>query len=557
MKHLLRIHAIWLAACPTAGAAETDHDVVVYGGTSGGVVAAVQSARMGKTVILIEPGRHLGGLTSGGLSMTDTGNKEVIGGLAREFYQRIRKFYADDAAWRWEKRADYKPFGENADALWRFEPHVAERVFEEMLDAARVTTVKGERLDLKGGVMKSGAAITSIRMESGRMFRGKRFIDATYEGDLMALAGVSNHVGREANSAYGETLNGVQTARATKHQFDADVDPFVVPGDPKSGLLFGVQAGPPGVDGEGDRRVQAYNFRLALTDVPENRVPFPKPAGYDPSRYELLRRYIAKGFDGKLQLYHLMPNRKTDTNNDGAFSSDFIGANYEYPEGDYGTRERIVREHEDYQKGWLYFLTNDPGVPETIRRKFGRWGLAKDEFADNGNWPHQIYVREARRMISDWVHTEHDCRRARETPQPVGMGSYNMDSHNVQRYVDVRGFARNEGDIQESPGGPYPISYLSIRPRRSECTNLLVPVCCSSSHIAYGSDSHGARLHDPRPVGGHRSVSVDRGRRACPGRALRETPPTGSRRWAGPRMEGVRDQRHWARPEKTRGIHPR
>jgi hypothetical protein len=483
--------AVTLASCISTTAAEPVYDVVVYGGSSAGVIAAVQSARMGRTVVLIEPGTHLGGLTSGGLGMTDSGNKEVIGGLAREFYQRVKRHYANDAAWKWEKRGDYKWFAESADALWRFEPHVAEKVFTEMLAAAKVPVLKGERLDLDGGVKRESKGgvmwITEIRMESGRIFRGKRFIDATYEGDFMARAGVRYHVGREANAAYGETLNGVQTKRATKHQFSADVDPYVVPGDRSSGLLFGVHGGSPGVDGEGDQRVQAYNFRLALTDVPENRVPFPRPDGYDPQRYELLRRYIDKGFDGMLQLVHLMPNRKTDTNNDGAFSSDFIGANYGYPDGDYATRDRIIEEHENYQKGWLYFLSNDPRVPEAIRQKYGRWGLARDEFTDNGNWPHQIYVREARRMVSDWVHTEHDCRRTRETPQPVGMGSYNMDSHNVQRYVDERGFARNEGDIQVSPGGPYPISYLSIRPRKDESANLLVPVCCSSSHIAYGS----------------------------------------------------------------------
>ncbi len=468
---------------------ETRHDVVIYGGTSAGVTAAVQAATMGKTVVLIEPTRHLGGLSSAGLGMTDTGNKEVIGGLARDFYRRVKRHYADDAAWKWEKRADYRHYSETADALWRFEPAVAERIFRQMLAGVKVDVVEGERLDLRDWGRKEGAEIRTIRMESGRTFAGSRFIDATYEGDLMAKAGVSHHVGREANATYGETLNGVQLAEATKHQFLLPVDPWVTPGDRSSGLLPGVQAEAPGVQGEGDRRIQAYCFRLALTDVPENRIPFPKPAAYDPQRYELLRRYLAAGWKWKEMWngHHMMPNRKSDTNNSGGFSSDHIGANYAYPEGDYATRERIVRDHEDYQKGMWYFLANDPGVPADVRAEVARWGLPKDEFTATGGWPHALYIREARRMVGEWVHTEHDCRRTRETPLSVGMGSYNMDSHHVQRFVDEKGNARNEGDVQRSPGGPYPISYLSLVPRATECTNLLVPVCVSSSHIAYGS----------------------------------------------------------------------
>ncbi len=452
-----------------------------------GVVAAVQAARMGKSVVLIEPGRHLGGLTSGGLGQTDSGDPSAIGGVSREFYQRVERHYARPAAWTYQARSDYKFFRSPADARFRFEPHVAEQIFHDMLREAGVKVVTGQRLDLSGGVKKTGTRITAIVMESGATFAGAMFIDAAYEGDLMAKAGVQYTTGRESNAQYGETLNGVQVGHARDHQFLRPVDPYVRPGDPASGLLSGIQAGSPGRDGDGDQRIQAYNFRMCLTDVPENRVPFPKPEGYDPGRYELLLRYLTPEWNDIFGNQQAMPNRKTDTNNHGAFGTDDIGMNYDYPEGDYATRERIIREHETYQKGLMWFLANDPRVPVPVRQRVGRWGLAADEFVDNGNWPHQLYVREARRMISDYVHTEHDCRRSRVTPESAGMGSYNMDSHHCQRYVDGQGHVRNEGDVQVSPGGPYMISYRSIRPKAGQCTNLLVPVCLSSSHIAYGS----------------------------------------------------------------------
>jgi hypothetical protein len=313
------------------------------------------------------------------------------------------------------------------------------------------------------------------------------FIDATYEGDLMARAGVAYTVGRESNSLYGETLNGVQTERARYHQFDVPVDPYVRPGDRASGLLPGVHGGSPGAEGEGDHRVQAYNFRMCLTDVPENRVPFPKPAGYDPLRYELLLRALLAGWENVFSHHQMMPNRKTDTNNKGCFSTDNIGMNYGYPDGSHAERAAITAEHETYQKGLMWFLANDPRVPEKVRADVSRWGLAADEFVDNGHWPRQIYVREARRMQSAYVMTENDCRGTRRAPDPVGLGAYGMDSHHTQRYVDANGLARNEGDIQVHGFQPYPISYRSIVPREEDCANLLVPVCVSASHIAFGS----------------------------------------------------------------------
>ncbi|MHC4439106.1 MAG: FAD-dependent oxidoreductase [Planctomycetota bacterium] len=463
------------------------YDVVVYGGTSAAVSAAVQAKRMGKTAIIVCPEKHLGGLTAGGLGWTDSGRKEAVGGISREFYRRVKKHYDKTGSWKYQKPGEYSRYRRDDDAMWVFEPHVAEQTFEELVAEYKIPVHRDEWLKRKGGVTKDGTRIVSITMLSGKTYRGRIFIDATYEGDLMAGAGVSFHVGREGNEVYGETLNGVQTRNAISHQFEKSVDPYIKPGEPTSGLLPRIHAGSPGKEGRGDHRIQAYNYRTCLTKVPENRVPFPKPDNYNPMQYELLARYLDKGWRAIFVKFDPAPNAKTDTNNHGAFSTDNIGMNYDYPEGSYERRREILKEHEDYQKGLMWFLAYDPRTPADVREKVSQWGLAKDEFTDNGHWPHQIYVREARRMISDFVTTELHLRRIKPTPKPVGMGSYNMDSHNVQRYVDEKGCARNEGDIQINPGGPYPISYGSLVPKASECTNLLVPVCVSSSHIAYGS----------------------------------------------------------------------
>ncbi len=468
-------------------------DVVVYGGTSAGVAAAVQAARIGKSVVIVSPDVHLGGLTASGLGWTDSGNKTVVGGIAREFYGRIWNHYEKEDAWKWQTREEYGNRGQGGPALdgksrtmWIFEPHVAEGVFESMVEEAEIPLVRDEWLDREKGVEMENGRIVSITTLSGKTYRGKMFIDATYEGDLMAAARVTYTIGREANDVYGETLNGVQPP-GEYHQFDRNVSPYVVPGDPSSGLVPRVHDGDPGKLGQGDKRVQAYCYRVCLTKAPENRVPFPKPEGYDPFQYELLARYLAAGGRGVFRKFDPIPNSKTDTNNHGAMSTDNIGMNYDYPEASYERRREICKEHEAYQKGLFYFLANDAKVPDDVRDEMAQWGLAKDEFLDNGHWPHQIYVREARRMVSDFVMTELHCRRIKPTPRPVGMGSYNMDSHNVQRYVDADGWVRNEGDVQVSPGGPYPIDYLAIVPRRGECENLFVPVCASCSHIAFGS----------------------------------------------------------------------
>ncbi len=475
------------SGCQSTAVSSQMYDVVIYGGTSAAVSAAVQARRMDRSVVIVCPEKHLGGLTAGGLGWTDSGRKEAVGGVSREFYQRVKKHYDKPQAWVHQKSTEYSRYRPDDDAMWVFEPHVAERTFEELVAEYSIPVFRDEWLRRKDGVGKNGSRIVSITMLSGRTYRGNIFIDATYEGDLMASAGVSYHVGREGNDAYGETLNGVQTRNAVSHQFEEPVDPYVKPGDPDSGLLPRIHAGSPGEEGKGDTRLQAYNYRMCLTKIVENRMRFPKPANYDPTQYELLARYLDKGWRAIFAKFDPAPNAKTDTNNHGAFSTDNIGMNYDYPEATYERRREILKEHQDYQKGLMWFLAYDPRVPTDVKEKVSQWGLAKDEFTDNGNWPHQIYVREARRMVSDFVMTEPHLRKIKPTPKPIGMGSYNMDSHNVQRYVDANGHARNEGDIQINPGGPYPVSYEAIVPRASECTNLLVPVCLSSSHIAYGS----------------------------------------------------------------------
>jgi hypothetical protein len=486
-------------------AAETiEADIVIFGGTSAGIAAAVQAKRMGKSVVIAEWTKHLGGLTTGGLGATDIGNKAAIGGIAREFYEQIAAHYENPKAWMWEepKKSAALQSGQEkgADPIvaktgkptkWTFEPHVAMAIYRRWLADAGVPVYFGQRL---ASVKKNGTRLVEFTTEDGRVYRGKVFIDASYEGDLMAKAGVSYHVGREANAAYGETINGVR-AQTPKHQFLVDVDPYVKPGNPQSGLLPFIQPGDGGKPGDGDKAVQAYNFRLCMTRTAANKLPWEaiKPPGYNEKKFELLARLIEQHEkEGKplsvkaLMNPVMMPNDKTDTNNNGAFSTDFIGANYDYPEGDYATRERIWNEHVNYIKGFLYFLATSQRVPQRLRDEMNSWGLAKDEFLDNGNFPTQMYVREARRMISDYVMTEADCRWQRKADDSVGMGAYNMDSHNCQRLVQ-NGVVRNEGDVQVGVAGPYPVSYRSIVPKAAQAENLLVPVCLAATHIAYGS----------------------------------------------------------------------
>ena len=480
---------------PTPPPQEKTYDVVVFGGTSAGISAAVQVRRMGKSVVVVAPEQHLGGLSSGGLGWTDTGDKSVIGGLAREFFHRIWLHYEKPKSWKWQRREEYGNRGQGTPAIdrefrtmWVFEPHVAERVFEDLVSEHDVEVRRGQRLNRKDGVIVAGGRIQSIATLDGSVFAGSAFIDATYEGDLMAAAGVTYKIGREGADEFGEEWAGVQNdARHHGHHFPDGVDPFVVAGDPASGLLPRLTPDPPGKNGQADHRIQAYCYRTCLTKEPQNRIPFAEPDGYDPEEYRLLLRVLATGWREVFRKFDPIPNSKTDTNNHGPFSTDNIGQNYGYPDGSYEERDRIVREHIRYQQGLMYFLANDRRVPEDVREEFSQWGLARDEFVDNGNWPYQLYVREARRLVGAFVMTEHECLAKREVPKPVGMGSYTMDSHNVQRYVTDEGFVQNEGDIGVKPLRPYGIAYGSLTPRREEATNLLVPVCVSASHIAYGS----------------------------------------------------------------------
>lgn len=487
----LAIASAWLmpmAAFASTAGARQHADIVIYGCTSGGVVAAIEARRLDRSVLLLCREDYLGGMSTNGLGWSDTGNHRAIGGLSLEFYRKVKQYYDDPSVWVHAPRPARAENFVDGDAMWQFEPKVAERIFEDWAKQAGVTIVRNQPLDRsKRSVEMDGNRIVAFRSKSGRRFDGNIFIDATYEGDLMAGAGVSFAVGREANATYGETLNGVQLANTNNHQFTLDIDPYRVPGDPSSGLVPRISAERPASDGTADRKIQAYTYRMCLTDVPANRVPFPKPAGYDASQYMLLKRYMDAGYRDYFRKFDRIPNGKTDTNNFGAFSFDNIGMNYDYPEGSDADRAAIAREHTTYQQGLLWFMANDPDVPAETRAEMSRWGLCKDEFTGTGHWPREMYVREARRMVSDFVMAEPHLRGTKATPRPVGMGSYNMDSHNVQRIVDARGFARNEGNIEISPGRAYPISYDAIVPKKREAVNLLVPVALSASHIAYGS----------------------------------------------------------------------
>jgi len=426
-------------------------DVCVFGGTPGGVAAAVQAARMGKKAVLVVVRRHVGGMTSGGLTATDVGKRAAIGGLANEVYERIGRTVG-------------------------FRPSEAEAAFQALLQEAGVTIYYEHRLK---EVVKEGGRITAITFENGNSARAKVYVDSTYEGDLLAKAGVSYHVGREANVTYGETINGIQFRNA--HNFNAKVDPYVKPGDPESGLLPGISAADPGKQGEGDKKIQAYNFRMWLSDA-EDRRSFAKPEGYDRGRYAVLARYL------KAQTRETVPFglRRGDCNNKGGFSTDNIGMNYGWPEAGYAEREKMFQDHVNYQQGLMWFTQHDEEVPEGIRRQVAAFGPDGAEFPETGGWPHELYVREGRRMVSEYVMTELECRGTKVVPDPIGLASYTMDSHNCQRVV-IDGAVRNEGDVQVGVPGPYGISYRSIVPREAECGNLLVSVCLSSSHIAYGS----------------------------------------------------------------------
>ncbi|MBM3762671.1 MAG: FAD-dependent oxidoreductase [Acidobacteria bacterium] len=455
--------------------AQQSFDLVVYGGTAGGVATAVSAARQGLKVALLEPRNQIGGMVSGGLSGTDMGKKEVIGGMALEFYYRAGQRYSLNRHLQ--------------EIAWMPEPKVAESLFRDWMTEVDVTLFENHRLKEQTGVLKQGNRITEIVMENGARFRARFFADSSYEGDLMAQAKVSYTFGREGISQYNESLAGVR-AHTESHQFAVDV-----PARGKDGkVLPEISTEPRGIPGSADKRIQAYNFRVIATNVPENRIPWPKPANYDPKRYELLALHLEAMLPylgrpmtfNEVSLMRIIPNGKVDLNNRNGFSTDFIGRNYEYPDGSYAVRARIWQDHVDYQQGFYYFLANDPRVPQSLQNEVRSYGLAMDEYLATNHWPNQLYVREARRMVSDFVASQKDLQTDRTKTDVIGMGSYNSDSHNVQRFINDRGFVENEGDVQV-PVQPYQIPYRVLVPKKSEATNLLVPVCFSSSHIAYSS----------------------------------------------------------------------
>jgi hypothetical protein len=458
-------------------------DVVVYGATPGGIIAAVAAAREGKSVLLVEPGRHLGGMITGGLCATDTGVRAAIGGYSREFFDRVRAYYV-------KKYGPQSQQVKDCSDGFRPEPHVAKLVFEQMLAQAKVPVLYGAEpsgiemsLGKKGPGGAAGGKILSLLTEPGEI-RGRVWIDASYEGDLMARAKVRYTVGREGRAQYNEPLAGVQQ-HSKYHQFPVKVSPL----DDKGKLLPLVQPGAAGEAGQGDRKVQAYNFRLCLTKRADLRLPWPRPKGYDAKRYELLARYLEKKPDvtfGQLCNPVPLPNGKTDTNNNGPISTDHIGANWDYPEGDARTRKRIFDDHVAYTKGFFFFLATDPRVPKKLQAEVSSWGLSRGEHLETAGWPHQLYVREARRLVGTYVMTQADLMKDRVKKDSVGLGSYNTDSHHVQRVAAKDGGVVNEGDFQVRVQ-PYAIPYRCLLPKKEECRNLLVPVCVSASHVAYGT----------------------------------------------------------------------
>lgn len=506
---VLVLSALLLLIPTTGQSAAIESDLCVFGGTSGGVAAAIQAARMGKSVVLAEPGRHLGGMTSGGLSAVDIGDPRSVGGIAREYFTKLAATAGTTLAWD-------KPFrsvagGPATGGAYAIEPHQAEQVFNQMVREAGVKVHFGARL---AKAVKNGARIRELVLEDGTVFRAKMFVDCTYEGDLLARAGVSSTRIREGNAKYGESLNGIQypekfrprtghlqpgpSGRVTGGQgvWDRDfpLDPYVVKGNPNSGLLPLIQEGDPGKPGDPAPGIQAYCYRLCLTTNPANRIPIAPPPGYDPKRYEIVVRFIeaclANGDDMDLRWFSKhdpLPHDKWDFNT-ATFGGNLPGASHAWPEATYAQREVIAKEHENYHRGLLHFLATDPRVPEKVLKDMRRFGLPKDEFPDTGGWPHQLYIREARRMVSDFVMTEHHTFGREIAPKSIGLGSYGTDVHEIRRIVKD-GVVTREGKLAGSRGsaGPYPVGYGAIVPKAAECDNLLVPFALSASHTAFAS----------------------------------------------------------------------
>jgi hypothetical protein len=470
------------------------YDICVYGESASGVIAAIQGARMGKKVVLISKNKHVGGLATSGLTATDMNRNDLVGGITKEFYHRIYSYYLNPEVWKNQDRASfmqstlkrtYTGKNEERQIQWVYESSVAEKIMLDMLAESDVEVLFDHRLDLSKPVVKEETKIIQIVLENGKNVSAKLFIDASYEGDLMAKAGVSHRIGRESNQQYGETLNGIRIDYSLRADLSA-IDPYIKEGRPKSGILPYVTSRPWGLQGEADSRIQAYCYRLTLTNDPENRIDIHKPQQYNPLSYEIYARKLKLKPETKLQQIITltpMPNKKTDTNH-----LDFFGASYNYTEASYEDRAKIEELHKNYALGMIWFLGHDQRVPEHIRQEMRAWGLPKDEFVDAGNFPSQIYVREARRMIGKFVMTEKNIWNKNRilAEKSIGMGSYALDCHIVSRVIDEKGTLRNEGSIF-TPVTPYTISYDAIIPRAEECSNLLVTVCLSASHVAYSS----------------------------------------------------------------------
>lgn len=493
-RFIVKSICLTLSGAALVSAAETVQvDFCVYGGTSGAVAAAVQAKKMNRTVVIVSPDRFLGGMTSGGLGFTDIGDERILGGLSAEFYQKVYQHYQKDEAWKWQKKDTFANKGQGGPAMNHkektmslFEPSVASAIFDQWIREHDIRVIHGKLDRSKQGVVKKGASLVSMRTLEGHVIEAKIFMDATYEGDLMAAAGVTYTMGREAAAQYGESENGIQPGH-TGNQLPRGIDPYVVPKNPQSGLLPGVNADAGGGKGAGDKKLQAYCYRMCLTNHAENRIAVSKPEGYEEKDYEIVFRAIEAGQKNRFMKFSALPNHKTDSNNDSGASTDLIGENYAYPEADYATREKIAAAHKKWQLGLLWTLQHHPRVPEAIRKQHLAWGLPKDEFVENDHWPHALYVREARRMVGDYVVTQDVVSNKKGVERSIGMGAYTMDSHHVQRYVTEKGDVQNEGDVQSRIRGPYRIDYGAVVPRQQECDNLYVTFCVSASHIAFGS----------------------------------------------------------------------
>lgn len=469
------------------------YDLCVYGETPAGITAAMQAARMGKSVLLVSTNDHVGGMATSGLTATDLNNYRIAGGITKEFYQKIYTHYLKADAWKAENRATYferskkRTYSGKNDSLriqWVYESSVGEQIFREMLKEAGVDVLFKSPLDLEKKPVMKDRKIQRIWLQTGVQIAARMFIDASYEGDLLHMAGISYKVGREPNSQYGETMNGIRLGPVVGRD-SLSIDPYIRPGDPSSGLLPFIDASLSAPEGSGDNRTQSYCYRMTLTDDDSNRIPINKPKNYQPLLYEFLARFIS--LHPGIQLHEIisftpMPNKKTDTN-----QGNFVGMSYAWPQANHAERKKIALQHKEYILGLFWFLGNDTRVPITLREEMKRWGLPKDEYPATGNFPYQLYVREARRMVADYVMTEGNCTGAVSVQDPIAVATYPLDCHFVARVVDHDGKVRVEGSYGKQKATNYTISYRSIVPKSSEAINLLVPVCLSASHVAYSS----------------------------------------------------------------------